>query len=211
MYGRCHFQAVGGRTLSRIIAAVAVLSIGLFTLSTTNAATLNVVGGQLVGASGVDVDGALYNVQFVDGSCVSVFYGCEVSDFDFQTQALAVLATQALLDQVLLDGPLGLFDSDPELTAGCSDLSVCTVFIPFSRYSTLGVAMAYAYNASLGNGVDFAAAGGVTLDGGISTPNYTYARFAVSSVPLPAAFPLFLTALGGLGFLEWRRRRMQSA
>ena len=50
-------------------------------------------------------DGNLYDVQFLDGSCISLFNGCDdVSDFTFQTQAAAILASQALLDQVLLDG-----------------------------------------------------------------------------------------------------------
>ena len=34
--------------------------------SSTSAAVLNVVGGQLLGASSVDVGGNLYNVEFVD-------------------------------------------------------------------------------------------------------------------------------------------------
>ena len=33
----------------------------------------------------------------------------------------------------------------------------------------------------------------------------------VSPVPLPAALPLFLTMLGGMGFLKWRRGRRQVA
>ena len=33
--------------------------------------------------------------------------------------------------------------------------------------------------------------------------------FVTSPTPLPAAFPLFATGLGGLGFLGWRRKRNQ--
>jgi hypothetical protein len=32
-----------------------------------------------------------------------------------------------------------------------------------------------------------------------------------SPVPLPAALPLFLTMLGGMGFLKWRKRKLQAA
>lgn len=102
--------------------------------SEANAATVNVVGGQLVGASGVDVDGTLYDVEFVDGSCVDLFSGCdESSDFTFTTESDALAASQALLDQVFLDGLGGNFDSAPELTNGCTTgtLSFCDATTPF--------------------------------------------------------------------------------
>ncbi len=86
----------------------------------TNAATLIVSEGTLIGASGVNVDGRLYDVEFQDGTCIELFNGCDrVSDFVFQNRVEAVRASQALLDQVFLDGPLGSFDSTPTLTQGC--------------------------------------------------------------------------------------------
>jgi hypothetical protein len=101
--------------------------------SGATAATLDVVGGQLVGASDVDVDGSLYDVAFVEGSCIAVFSGCdELSDFTFQTEAAALLASQALMDQVFLDGGLGNFDTDPLLTFGCGLPAVsCAALTPF--------------------------------------------------------------------------------
>ncbi|HIG00776.1 MAG TPA: hypothetical protein EYQ66_05655 [Myxococcales bacterium] len=106
-----------------------VLVVGLVLMASgVQAATLNVIGGQLHGASGVIVDGNAYDVEFLEGSCISLFDGCDdVSDFTFQTQAAAILASQALLDQALLDGGAGLFDSQPGLTFGCvpSDTPNC--------------------------------------------------------------------------------------
>ena len=93
--------------------------------STASAATLNVIGGQLFGASGVIVDGSSYNVEFLDGTCIALYDGCnDVSDFTFQTEAAAVLASQALLDQVFVDSA-DLFDTDPTLTNGCTNAFVC--------------------------------------------------------------------------------------
>jgi hypothetical protein len=98
-----------------VLAAVLVL-----VASGAQAATLNVVGGQLMGATDVLVDGSLYDVQFLDGTCIDLYNGCdEDSDFTFQTEASAGMASQALLDQVFLDGVDGLFDSLPALTSGC--------------------------------------------------------------------------------------------
>ncbi len=105
---------------------------------------LDIEDGQLVGASGVDVEGTLYDVRFVDGSCIELFDGCdEETDFDFDLEVDVELALQALLDSVFLDGPLGQFDSQPSLTAGCTSEAVCNVVSPFvfdlelSRFESL--------------------------------------------------------------------------
>jgi hypothetical protein len=123
-----------------VLAAVLVLM-----ASGAQAATLNVVGGQLMGASDVLVDGSLYDVQFLDGTCIDLYNGCdEASDFTFQTFAASLLASQALLDQVFLDGVSGLFDSVPNLTAGCNtglepeNVTECSAFTPSPVYGLSG-------------------------------------------------------------------------
>ncbi|MCH2186655.1 PEP-CTERM sorting domain-containing protein [Myxococcota bacterium] len=93
-----------------------LLAVFMLASFSAGAANLNVAGGQLMGATGVIVDGSSYNVAFLDGTCIALYDGCdEASDFTFQTAAAATLASQALLDQVFLDG-IGLFDSNPALT-----------------------------------------------------------------------------------------------
>ncbi len=115
-----------------VLAAVLVLVAG-----GAQAATLNVIGGQLFGASGVIVDGTLYDVEFVDGTCIALYGGCDAeSDFTFQSQAPALLASNALLDQVFQDGA-NLFDSDPELTTGCTSSALCQVHTPYGFSSGL--------------------------------------------------------------------------
>jgi hypothetical protein len=48
--------------------------------------------------------------------------------------------------------------------------------------------------------------------GGERDWDFDWTRFeAQSSVPLPAALPLFATGLGGLGLLGWRRKRKRAA
>ena len=109
--------------------AITVMSGGV-----AGAATLNVVGGQLVGASGVSVGGALYDVEFVDGTCIDLFDGCDSpADSDFTTAGEITQALHALLSQVFIDGELGDFDSSPQLTAGCSILDVCEVLHPLPQ------------------------------------------------------------------------------
>jgi len=118
--------------------------------SVANAATLNVVGGQLLGASGVDVGGTLYNVEFLDGACIALLDGCDATtDFAFTTATDAIFASFALLDQVFLDTPDGLFDSIPALTVGCEAPDRCDVYTRFGLQTldgTLHVAAWIAFN-----------------------------------------------------------------
>ena len=69
------------------------IGLGVF-VSSVQAAILNVDGGgNLLGASNVDIGGVLYNVEFVDDSCINVFDGCdEEIDFDFSSLAEAAEA-----------------------------------------------------------------------------------------------------------------------
>ena len=121
-----------------------VLVVGLVLMASgAQAVTLNVVGGQLMGASDVLVDGSLYDVQLLDGSCIDLYNGCnDPLDFTFNTEASASLAMQALLDQVFLDQPCAWagecnewFDSAPYFTNGCEFNSSqpeqhCEVLVP---------------------------------------------------------------------------------
>ena len=80
---------------------VALLAVALLTGPVAaHAVTLQINGiGILTGATDVDVDGTLYDVQFLDGSCISLFDGCDnaTDDFAFTTNADALVAAQARL------------------------------------------------------------------------------------------------------------------
>ena len=56
---------------------VGIATLGL-TVASAQAANLSVNGsGLLTGANNVNVGGILYNVIFVDGSCIGLFDGCD--------------------------------------------------------------------------------------------------------------------------------------
>ena len=103
-------------------------------------AVIDIQGGVLMGATGVSVGGSLYDVSFKDGTCADLFNGCDdASDFffpvsDISTPTLvaseAMMASQALLDQVFIDSALGDFDSDPTLTNGCNRIRDCSAYTP---------------------------------------------------------------------------------
>ena len=131
----------------RMLALLLISAISLPS-SSAFAATLNVVDGQLMGASNVLVDGNLYDVQFLDGNCFDLYNGCAEGTgvFPFTAkfwsgvgtpdQSVENAVSQALLDQVFLDGVEGLFDSDPSLTNGCALSGFCQVATPFESFPT---------------------------------------------------------------------------
>lgn len=173
---------------------------------------LDVVGGELLGASGVLVGGSLYDVEFLDGTCIALFSGCdEASDFTFQTEADATLAAEALRDQVFLDVGAGNFDSAPSLTAGCDtqlDKEVsCDVLIPFARVDDL------VHNSIFSNqvGGDFVSPLGVfgpDIDT-LAAPSGVYGVWTPQAqvVPEPATLVLIGSGLVSLGLTRRRRAR----
>ena len=190
--------------IKRLSGAILGMALAM-TASPVSAATLVLNGGgELTGARGVSVGGALYDVDFVDGTCVDLFTGCdENSDFTFAgDNVTAELAAEALHNQVFI----GVFDDNPSLTHGCTGL-LCIAWTPVS-VSGLTVGGLNAFNLSLAanaNGSpDFVAFNQIESSRDFADePSDVWARWSeVSTVPLPAAGWMLLFAvacLAGLG------------
>lgn len=175
--------------------------------------------GKLQGAIGVPVfdyqlvDWVLYDVMFVEGTCTSVFSGCQQSAFAFTTESAALDgASYSLLGtgHVLTDFPgLGLFDSDASLTEGCST-ATCEVYTPFA-VSGGQVATRFARNYSGSNtdslggpGPEFIAVDfDTTLDA--SRVWAVWSNRRGTGLPEPSTFALIGAAACAL--LWFRRRR----
>lgn len=194
----------GHRLFRATLGTLASFIVLLLVSSSASAATLNVSGGQLLGASGVIVDGSSYDVEFLDGTCVALYSGCDsVSDFTFQTSAAAILASQALVDQVFLDGGAGLFNSEPDLTTGCTFPLVCVAVTPYAPEVFVGVPGFGAgnYQAGLGDGTVAETAWPASADfsSELDYPNYVYASWTLVPVPVPGPGWATLLGLGLLG------------
>ncbi len=161
---------------------------------------------KLTAAKGVLVAGLSYDVEFLDGTCQLLFAGCdEASDFIFGNDLNQHrLASTALMEQVFRDIPaLGRFDSFPELTEGCSDVTECSVLTPMYLNGNTVVAHAFinyvvdSFDDEILDQTYLAATQGLE-----QFPAFTWAVWRpASTVPAPAVFWLGLAAM-----LFWRRR-----
>lgn len=180
----------------------------------THAAPILLVDGtELTGANGVDVGGTLYDVRFVDGTCVALFSGCDsVSDFAFNSIASATQASAALLAQVFVDGLEGQFDSQPGLTRGCESVDRCAALTPFDVIASGVFASAFASN-SFEEPSDGSGPTGSGLPATLDTTGDALLFYAVwtlagSNVPLPGT--LSCLGIGLLGLVLANRRRAQA-
>jgi hypothetical protein len=139
-------------------------------------------------------------------------YGCDdPTDFIFPTGATATAAAQALLDQVFLDGPLGQFDSNPNLTFGCSGTHVCQALTPF-LVSGVVMYVGGALNYDTGGfGTDGAEVVGTLSGADLSqTGANVFAKWTPAApTPVPEPASLTLVCLGLATVAANRRRRQR--
>lgn len=182
--------------------------------SSSFSAVLNVENGILLGATNVNVNGSLYDVSFIDGSCINLFDGCaDLSDFFFTDVASGQAANLALLQQVLIDSSAGEFDSNPALTNGCN-FSFCDIFSPvgdvFPNSTTLSIVFLRNF---IDDSSDFGTGSGTAIRAADFTPidafdTKTYAIWSgstISEVPIPGASWLFFSGLISLIGLSKRK------
>ncbi len=178
------------------------LSAALYSTSSF-ALTVHLTGGVVTSATGVIVNGDYYNVNFVDGTCNSIFPGCVTSAFTFQNATDAFAASNALLNQVFL----GAYDDLSVDTFGCDPNGIyCTAYTPYNRTGN-DLSLANAYNLASGSDPVFTTI--ASLGGTFGTTgfmNNTVWAVWTPTVPVPAAVWMFGSALVGLVGLGRRKR-----
>ena len=198
--------------------------IGLLMLvcaGSVNAATVVMSDGQLMGATGVEVNGASYDVAFLDGSCNSLYNGCTGLPFTTSSEALA--ASQALRDQVMIPQSINpyLINGLGPFTGGPPHMGK-GVFIWTPAAELWGILAALPFDNwhNPFNGVNGAGTSTSTspflLNGGgfdllVDDVYAVWTPAAVSAVPLPAAAWLFISAIAGLAGAKRLSRSKGSA
>lgn len=170
----------------------------------------------LLGADNVEVNEVFYDVRFVDGTCISVFDGCNgTDDFMFSTFAAAVEASKALSDQVFRNvADVGDFDSTPSLTNGCDELDVCNAYTPYALSFDLQVRPIPNVLASIFDNAQSDEVDSVVNGVGVASADFDFsasglATWAVWTKVVEASAPstaiIMLMGIGGL--LVFRRTK----
>lgn len=202
----------------KMIRAIKLVVVCMF-LSTPSQAALIVQGGIVTGASGIDVNGVLLDVVFVDidGTCAAVFNGCdEDSDFFF-TSATRFDARDALraLEDLFPESPNQI---SPNLINGCGDsggATECKIITPYDFFLQFGTQARYASEHAR----IFSSGPGDAFEGSTVWPTYdrdadnnygaTFAIWSVASVPEPTFLWSAVTIFFGmLGYQRRRRERV---
>ena len=170
-------------------------------LSAVGGTTLDVRDGTLWGAWNVPVGAEFWNVHF-ESRYVSYFPYYYPPETYFAPPGLARVASQALLDFVLVDGPMGQFDSVPELV-GDYCFQYYGEYRPACIVATLyGISPRGRYEESWA--VNYPGEGDKVW-GYDNYPEFVTLFAIWSSAPEPTTIPLLLAA--GLAWLGLRRLR----
>jgi hypothetical protein len=159
--------------------------------------------GKVSGIAGLPGLNPAFNIRFVDGSCASLFNGCQTSS-DFPPE----LGAELFVVMNILPGVV----TDPSQIAGCSSSESCMIYFPWVTDPSLSYTINryVLFNTIHQPGFTGWSGGGATiLDRNLDTgamANATYAVLESAAVPEPATWLIMLAGLAMAGGLLRRRK-----
>lgn len=189
-----------------------VLLLSFFMVSVSATPILQINAGQLTGAKNVNVDGIVYDVEFIDGTCETLFEGCDnQSDFSFTNKIKASLASHILRENIFIDTSTLFFDTHPEYTSGCLLISFyCRVLTPYQLMGETVLSSALINTPSLlsdniTSPLSLHFQEDISNDGG-----YVWARWTpAEQVPEPSLLAVLFVGLVVIGMINRRQNRFQ--
>jgi len=162
----------------------------------------------ITGIQGLQVGDSLFDVDFVEGSCESVFGTCEQGSFFFDEAEQAKQASAALLNYIGSDAP--------DNVLGCESNAKCYIYTPYDYWDSYTKVLTYfAFNTEGDAGPSdavkfFRLYNADTFDSseGIRGEQRVWAVWSeasVSQVPVPAGVWLFGSAI--LALIVYRKKR----
>lgn len=185
-------------------------------LHTAHAAYLELdTDGVLIGATGVQVNGAIYDVSFHDGllwdqdKTKSSIFRANISDIGDLNDAIS--ASKALISQVW-SVELN-YNTLEKATNGCWGDNLCQVITPYAYDESINK-LSYAYANNYSASIEDTTGNSFILgSGSFDTRNYgsyTIALWRLSSIsPIPEPSPQSLAIIGGAFLIRLRGRNQR--
>lgn len=143
---------------------------------------IDAMSAKILGIRNLPIADRLFDIDFVDGSCNTLFNDCDPDEFFIRTVDLGFAAADAIV--------AALGDRDPQEIAGCESTERCDIFIPF-QIAPSDPSFLFAGDAVFSAGLDFG--GNAALPVSFDTASDSTSVYAVlSDIPAPPSALLFL-------------------
>lgn len=168
---------------------------------------LQVDAGKVTGVKNLNLNGTNYDVIFSNGSCITLFSGCDEPHLDFPFQTLGE-AHEAIGTAIGFVYGHSLNYRQPSQIQGCDFEYFCLIFAPYGINTSNGY-MEGGYLFYKGPGSTFSSDELAPYVDTAGESYYTFAVFtevATASVPESSALILLSLGLVGLGLQRSRNR-----
>lgn len=170
-------------------------------------------GGEVAGVNDLLVSGTAYDVRFHDGTCASVWGGCDTANFTFTTSFTARAASESLMTWYQLD-PFN--NNNPANTLGIESGLRGEIDTPWGTFLNPGNGLEYILDSTyINNSVAADSVNGSLWPyighNTTASSDRTWAQWnlaSVSSVPETSTFLLLASGIAALGMTTRRRKRL---